>query len=245
MPANDIDVLVAPRQREVAVRALLKAGFALRPEPENISHEISLVRGPLTIDLHWDILRPGRTRHPMADQLLARRVRINELFYGLHDTDAVFLMLVHPAFARYVSSPNVALASVADVLLWLDKRTVDWDALAAQLDAMGVRAAAWMQQNWIAMLVDTGRINVPHAFLDRIRPGPLRRWYLRWWLRHDLSSRLLSKPLLIQAGLTLLLHDRASDAVRALRGWWNGRRLQATDPLLVLAKTTSAVRPAT
>jgi hypothetical protein len=73
--AGDIDILVSPAQREAAVRALLASGFPLNVSPENISHEATLIPGEVAIDLHWDILRPGRTRIGVADQLLDRRQR--------------------------------------------------------------------------------------------------------------------------------------------------------------------------
>src|SRR5215831_5433130 len=57
--ANDIDILVSPTQREAAAEALVAAGFEMRADATNISHEATLVRGPIVVDLHWDILRPG------------------------------------------------------------------------------------------------------------------------------------------------------------------------------------------
>ena len=239
-PASDIDILVHPDQREAAARALISAGFTLQAEPENISHEVTLTRGPIAIDLHWDMLRPGRTRIDMAEPLLTGRVRVgNEEagFWGLSDTDALFLMLVHPAFTRYVCSPTVALSSMADVLFWLESRPVDWDRLAARLEQTGLKTAAWAQLAWLAMLVEPEDLPAPPTFLQRIRPGQGRAWYLEQWLRRDLPGRFIDMPLLIQAGLTLVLHDRGSDTVRALQGWRRARQQRHSDPLLRLART--------
>ena len=68
----------------------------------------------------------------MVESLLSRRMRVVD-YYGLHDTDVIFLMLVHPAISRYVSSPTYAVISIADFLLWLRTRDVDWNALADRL----------------------------------------------------------------------------------------------------------------
>jgi hypothetical protein len=221
-PANDIDILISLDQRKAAVQALLGAGFELHADTKNISHEATFTRDSLAIDLHWDILRPGRTRIEVAQPMLSRRQRIDD-FWGLNDTDTVFLMLVHPAFTKYVCSPNVGLIRVVDFILWLHKRPVDWDAVAERLHDMGLKAAAWAVLKWFAMLLKPESMLVPRTFLARICPGPLRSRYLVYWLQNDLPTRWLRKPMLIQLGLTLLLHDRPSDAQRAISGWMRAR----------------------
>jgi hypothetical protein len=61
-PASDIDILIAPADRRRAAQALLDAGYSVHAEPANISHEATFSRGAVDIDLHWHMLRPGRTR---------------------------------------------------------------------------------------------------------------------------------------------------------------------------------------
>lgn len=227
--ACDIDILVSREQREQAVRALLEAGYVLHANPENISHEATLTRGEVGIDLHWDILRPGRTRIEVADLLLARRQRADG-YWGLDDTDTVFLMLVHPAFTKYVCSSNMGLNRIFDFMLWVHKRPVDWDAVAARLAQTGLNAAAWTVLQWFSMLAPAS-LPVPEAFVAKIRPGRVRSWYLMYWVKHGLPTRWLQKPLLIQLGFTLALHDRPSDAVRAVARWWRARKMRHDDPL--------------
>ena len=229
--AGDIDILISPAQREVAVKGLIEAGYALRANPENISHEATLVRGEVAIDLHWNILRPGRTRIEMADSLLMRRQRVDD-YWGLDDTDTVFLMLVHPAFAKYVCSPNMGLNRAFDFIFWLRKRSVDWDAVADRLAGAGLNTAAWTVLQWIAMLLPPRSLQVPDSFIARIQPGVIRARYLRFWLRHDLPTRWLKQAMLIQLFFTLFLHDHPSDALHAIRGWLRSRGLRHSDPLL-------------
>ena len=71
--ANDIDILVLPADRDRAVALLTVARYELRADPRNASHELTLARAPITIDLHWDILRPGRTSQ---SQVVAALLRI-------------------------------------------------------------------------------------------------------------------------------------------------------------------------
>jgi hypothetical protein len=229
-PASDIDLLIAPEQLLAAVDALKGAGFTLFVNPDIVSHEASLARGGVDIDLHWDILRPGRTRIDTVNILLARRRRSAEI-WGLDDADAVFLMLVHPAFAKYVCSPNMDLNKVIDFTLWATRRTIDWDAVAALLEQTGLCTAAWTVLRWYAMLLEPGLLPVSDDFVARIAPGPLRQRYLARWLERDLPARWLDRPARIQFGFTLFLHDRPSDAWHALISILRARRRQGDDPL--------------
>jgi len=227
-PAADIDILVLPSGRQRAARALLDAGYTVDADPANISHEACFVRAPVAIDLHWDILRPGRTRLDMTAGFLARRQRVNG-FWGLSDADAMFLMLVHPAFTKYVSSANMGLSRVADILLWIQNRATDWSTVLNLLDMAGLRAAAWTMLSWYRMLAAPAAASVLDEWMPSLRPGRRRAAYLQYWLTHDLPGRWLNRPLRIQLGFTLFLHDRSSDAWRALRGWLYSRRNRQRD----------------
>lgn len=132
----DIDILVTHDQRREAASVLVDEGFAMHPNSDNLSHEASFVRGPVEIDLHWDILRPGRTPKDFATTLLQSRQRLSE-FWGLQDVNAAYLMLVHPAFAKHVCSPSMGLNRVADFMLWLRIRSIDWNAVLELLERSG------------------------------------------------------------------------------------------------------------
>lgn len=230
-PAADIDILISRDQREAAASALIGAGFSLHATADNISHQATFTKGPVDIDLHWDILRPGRTRIEVTGLLLARRQRF-EGYWALDDTDTVFLMLVHPAFNKYVCSPNMGLNRVVDFILWTQQRNVDWDAVAALLEDTGLNTAAWTMLTWFSMLLEPKSLAVPDQFIARIRPGRMRSRYLGYWLKHDLPTRWLQKPLPIQLGFTLFLHDLPGDATHAIAGWLRARKMRNDDPML-------------
>jgi hypothetical protein len=216
-PASDIDILIEPANRRRAAHALIGSGYTAHAEPANISHEATFSRGFVSIDLHWHMLRPGRTRIDMTSQLLARRQRLNGQ-WGLSDDHTLFLMLTHPAFAKYVCSPNMGLGRVADFLLWIQRRPADWPAVLELLETAGLKTAAWTMLNWFRMLAPPDTHAILDRWVDSVRPGRLRAAYLRQWLLHDLPSRWLNRPLLIQFGFTLPLHDRPGDALHAIQG---------------------------
>lgn len=232
-PANDIDLLISPHHRLRAARVLLDNGYTVHVMPNNLSHEATFSHGLVDIDLHWHMQRPGHTRSDMTEGFLARRQQINGV-WGLSDNDVLFMMLIHPAFAKYVCSSNMGLGRVADFLLWIQKNEVDWPAVLQLLDAEGVKTAAWTQLSWFRMLAQPEAAKVIDTWLETLRPGRLRAAYLRFWLKHDLPTRWLNRPFLIQAGFTLFMHDGLADVLHALRGRLQAKRNQLEDARLLL-----------
>jgi len=220
---DDIDVLVSPKDRQEAARLLVDAGFKMHLNVINVSHEITLKTASADIDLHWNILRPGRTRTDLTAELLSRRIRVNG-FWGLSDSDSTFIMLVHPAFTKYVCSPHMGLGRVMSFLLWTPRVPAHWQPVTEMLERAGVRAAAWATLTWFEALAPERMHPQLGAWRNAIRPGPLRARYLEFWLRHNLPSRLIAHRLPILLGWTAFLHDRPSDAVLAYRGWRLSRR---------------------
>src|SRR5688572_6227585 len=180
----DIDVLVAPEQRAMAARALVDAGYRLRVDPSLASHEVALASDLVAIDLHWELLRPGRTPSSMTGELLARRHRQDGRWI-LSETDALFVLLVHPAISKHLSTSQMGLHRVADIVLWLQKYDTDWPALHQQLEASGLKTAAWTMLSLVRMLSPDRFAHRLEAPLRLLQPNPVRAAYLRAWLHGD------------------------------------------------------------
>ena len=232
-PSCDIDLLILPEDRRRAAAILIEAGFEPRPKAVSISHEASFTRGIVDIDLHWNILRPGRTRVDFTQELIARRQRTRNL-WGLSNDDTLFLMLTHPAFAKYVSSPSMGLARVADFLLWIRTRPADWGKVLEMLQRAGLKTAAWTLLSWFRMLAAPDAVAIIDGWIGSVRPGALRAAYLRQWLERDLPSRWLDRLFVIRFGFTLPLHDRPGDVLHALSGLRQARQNQLRDARLLL-----------
>ena len=224
----DIDVLVAPDQRADAARSLVSAGYRLRVDPGVASHEVGLVRDLVSIDLHWELLRPGRTPASLTEELLSRRQQ-HDGRWILSPTDALFVMLVHPAFAKHLSTSQMGLHRIADVALWLQKHDVDWPALHQQLEEAGLKTAGWTMLSLVKMLSPDAFARTLDEPLHSLRPDPVRVAYLKAWLNMDMSSRLAHLHTVRLLGLSTFLHDQPSGAWRALRGWQRSRGSRAKD----------------
>ncbi len=210
-PALDIDIMVKPEDRLEAIRAFQAGGFSFHGLPETISHECGLIKGNTCIDLHWDIMRPGRTREPMVDALLNSRVDYGS-HWGPGHGETLFLMLVHPVFTKYSTTPYARLVRLVDLAQLLHRHPGSVERAVPLLRAAGLATAGWITSTWLELLAPGSGAGV---LAGSLAPGRLRRSYLRHWLTHNLSTRLLGKPLLIQLGFTLPAHDTLRDAARA------------------------------
>lgn len=61
-PMSDVDLMVPSTQRSRAEETLRAIGFELSPIAAVMHHAVPFVRGELVIDLHWNIIGPGRSR---------------------------------------------------------------------------------------------------------------------------------------------------------------------------------------
>ncbi|RLA45916.1 MAG: hypothetical protein DRQ97_08825 [Gammaproteobacteria bacterium] len=232
-PAVDIDILVPEQQKVAAIKAFKQRGFDLYTSADIISHEANLVMGKTSIDLHWDILRPGRTRLSMVNALLESRVDYGS-HWGMSDEATLFIMLVHPVFAKYGTTPHASLMRMVDLAMLLSKSDLNWQAVLRLLNRAGLKTAAWITLQWYELLT---HLEPPSQLVAAIKPGALRQKYLNYWLEKNLSSKLLEKPIYVQLGFTLPAHDRFSDAIRAVRRARELRHHQEADLQALLLQT--------
>ena len=225
---HDIDLLVHADDRVKAARGLVDAGFVAVPDAQVISHELALSRDAVTVDLHWGLLREGRLASDCVAGMLRRRRRIQDVWM-LSAEDALFVLLVHPAFAKHLAAWEMGLHRVADILRWVQTQSFDWPTLKARLERNGVLTAAWASLWWLHMLTEPIQPAVLDTMLADTRPGRLRRSWLDCWLRLDLSERMSSVHWPRLVAFSPLLHDTPGDAIRALRGRRRAHRRRHAD----------------
>lgn len=212
-PAADIDLLVSPQEKIRAVQVLCNNGYTLSPDLTNISHEVSLTGGKVHLDLHWHIMRPGRTRIELTDLLLQTRQRC--AFFWAPDNDmALLVMLAHPVFTKYSTAPQSSIVRLADLRAWLSTQTTDWQRLLHLLENTGMKTAAWITAT---ILADLAGSHLPASLYEAIRPAQPKQFLLQKWLDLNLSAKFANYPILPKYIFTLLAHDRLSDIAGFIR----------------------------
>jgi len=225
---HDLDLLVRPEDKVGATAALINVGFVPAPDARSISREIVLTGQRVDVDLHWGLLREGRLRVELEREMLARR-RLSGDMWTLADDDALFLLLVHPAFAKHLDAWEMGLHRVLDLLEWLRRRPVDWPSVRTQLARAGVRSAAWATLRWTSLLA--GRQAPPQldVMLADLAPGALRSAWLERWLQADLPARTAGARWLRLLAFSAFLHDTPGDALRAFAGQRRAARRRDAD----------------
>jgi hypothetical protein len=225
---HDLDLLVRREDRVHAATALVSASFVAFPEADSISRELLLSRGPVNIDLHWELLREGRLRRDCTDDMLERRRRSGGLWM-LSPEDSFFLLVVHPAFAKHLGGWEMGLHRVADIVAWLRTQSFDWPAVRTLLEQSGVRTAAWATLRWVDLLTNPNPVNGLDAMLSDISPARVRRAWLDKWLSSNLSARTSDANWARLLLFSLFLHDTPRDSVRALTGRHRARKRSDAD----------------
>ena len=209
----DVDILVAFEDRLRAISTLQQHGFTMNVIPQIASHEVQLIWHEVEVDLHWDVMRPGRTRSSLVSDLLSRRIHLKNIPVPCAE-DAAVLMLVQPAFADHVCGPTMPLIRALDFYLLTQRVDLDWDRVTSVLAMQGVKTAAWTTLHWF-LLLNRAAAHVPAEFVNALTPPRAKAGYLLYWLEHDLPTRTRGLPGASQVAFTLALHDTARDAARA------------------------------
>lgn len=225
---HDIDILVCPAQRVDAAEALVRIGFVADIDVNNISRELVLTRHVVNVDLHWGILREGRLRADLSGDMVTRRRRSREVSL-LSSEDAVFLLLVHPAFAKHLHSWGMGVHRAVDILKYVDGQSFDWQAVLQRLRESGVTTAAWTTLRWVQLLAEPHVPDRLQRMLADTRPGGVRARWLEYWLSNDLPARLARWRYARLVGFSAFLHDSPADVLRALTGRQNAFRRRGDD----------------
>ena len=211
-PASDVDLLIREDDINRAASKLAEAGFDLRLDHKNISHELIAVKKTVALDLHWHIFRPGRTKYSLNDYLFSNRMMFEDL-NGLNSEASLVVMLVHPAFTKYIMSPASLLIHLVDQHKLLSKEDINQESLVRNLDHFGCKTAAWASLYLLDILSGNSAIA---TISDNLSPGRLRKKYIAYWIENDLVNKYWSKKIIIQGLFNLVLQDSLSDSIIAV-----------------------------
>ena len=211
-PSADIDILITRKNRDIAIKALIDAGMQFIPNEEVFSHECMFVDKTSTIDLHWNIMRTGRTRFDLTESLLNNPVNLNGINY-LNNESTLFVLLVHPAFNKYICSKDALLVRLVDLYKFLNKCQIKWDVLFKLIQKGGVNTAAWSTLYWLSNFTN---IAINDSLNNIRKPNYIKRKYIEFWIKNNLPNKFYNHRLIMRLGLGIFLHDSVKDGFNAV-----------------------------
>ena len=116
------------------------------------------------------------------------------------------------------------LIRAVDVDRMVRQLSIDWQVIVAETRELGLATAAWCTLSWV---VDWMNTPVPDWVLPALQPSPMRRAYLKQWLRHDPARIYRHSPFLSQVGFSLALEDRPHDILRTVSREFGRRTVPA------------------
>lgn len=207
-PSADIDIHIYPKDRDKAVAKLAQAGFDFYADRHCISHEVTLTKHSVAIDLHWALLRPGRTRMDVTGYLFANAIRLPQ-FWALNNQASLFVMLMHPVFTKHLNSPSSLLINLLDLQKLLQAEEPDWHQVISILSSAGNKTAAWCSLYWLQKITGT---SAPAELMAAVQPGRLRQHLARYWIERNSAAG--STPFRLQwaRAFSLTLQDSVRDS---------------------------------
>jgi hypothetical protein len=194
-PMADVDLLVQPLQVGAARRALRALGFA--PAFAALGHHAEpWTRGDFVLDLHWNIIAPGRSRIDLERVWSRTRPGWPEGAESLEATDALVFHLVHLARNR-LRLPLVNVVDGARLLELADRdtaleRAASWGLKRAAnhalrfIDAIlhgmtGDRPGGWPGPTWAELAVLSRPGPLAKVLFDTVTAGSWRQLAARSW----------------------------------------------------------------
>lgn len=233
-PSTDLDLLVAPLDRERAIRALVSAGGVCIASQASAHEQVVQLRS-VDLDLHWDVLAPGRLREGVTDEILRERV---PTVRGARPSEQhmLALALIHPAFAKHVCSRHIGLNRVIDTLRMLQTWDIEPEKLVQLTKSWGGFTGARASLYWLSKIsINTRLPRLNKTFGDS--DDGLRTRYLLRQIDRNWPDRWVDRSRFV-LGLTfsLWLQDSPEDALRAL----SARSLRATGTISTRATRSRA-----
>lgn len=133
-PMGDVDLLVREPDREIACNVLSKCGFAPAARRAVMHHAEPWTRGDFAIDLHWNIIAPGRSRIDLESIWSRMRSGWPAGAESLESNDLLVFHLVHLARNRL----RLPLMNVIDAARILERADVATARERARVWGLGV-----------------------------------------------------------------------------------------------------------
>ena len=206
----DSDVVVLPRHKEEVARILEEMGLTPKPGFLQATAQHDFGNGGELVDLHWEILRPGRSRISLAELAIEKRKKFGEVLWVADPPTTLAVLMIHTAISDYVTQ---RLVRALDILRWVYLFPESVAGAVDEILRSGVAPGAWLVGMWLKEIFGWG---LPEEELNRLRPGWFRCAYLRRWLKNDPLRCYERHRLVTQGAFSLVLQENGADILRAL-----------------------------
>jgi hypothetical protein len=222
-PSTDVDLLVCPEDRFRVFDAFDEIGAIAYESTAESEHEKTYAFNKVDLDLHWDVLAPGRLMPSYVRELMVRRVRTN-IGWRPSDTDCAFIAFVHPAFAKHVCSRHMGLNRVADTQRLFTRLSVNALELSEKLKRNGVFTGAKTSIYWISKIIKNDSLARYNSDFN-VCIDSLKFWYLRQWIDRNWPDFWVERNrVFLQLAFTAWLHDSPRHFLRVVRARFASRR---------------------
>lgn len=199
---NDLDILVRPAEFELALDALVQAGFRMKPggSPRQATRAAAYDRelnsdDGSVVELHRD-LSPYRLYALDQDGLFERAVafKFDQIpAKGLSPEDLLVHLVIHAAKSQF---SLIERKHLRDIRVLLAAEAIDWAVFERRAAAAGCRYAAWF---FLQASGNLENAQLPEETMAALSPGWISRGWAGLWL--DFKSF----PLLRYSGLPKIL----------------------------------------
>ncbi len=177
---TDLDLLIPVRQLPIATQALREAGFATHETPAGryLSGFLSPQEWPVELHVAYESFGLFDVDYEAVfERTIEFRFGVTAA-RGLSSEDLLLHLVMHAAKSHF---REIDEKHVNDIRIVVE-HSIDWSTYCERARAIGCQTATWI------MLEAASKIHgavVSQPTLEALRPGLLRRNWLRMWLRRN------------------------------------------------------------
>lgn len=221
---SDIDLLIHPEDLEKAIATVTDLGFFVEEEPIeghfhcSYSKPIPNSKIPLTVELHWGLLKDDTSKLPMDEFWVNARPLPNyQHIFELCDYHTFYMICLH-GWRHNLDSPKHFL----DIIQLIYR-------IGDQIDYIDLLIQAKNHRTQKRMIRTLSIVYQQHPYLQKVRPLPVRRLNFWDYRVFKMGHKTTLKNYLDFLDYSFLSYDSWSYSSSEFFGWI--KSLQATKPL--------------
>jgi hypothetical protein len=223
---SDIDLLIQPEDLQKAISIVTALGFSVEEEPIeghfhcSYSKPIPNSKIPLTVELHWNLLKDDTSKLPIEEFWVNARPLPNyQHIFELSDYHTFYMICLH-GWRHNLDSPKHFL----DIIQLIYR-------MGDQIDYIQLLIQARQHRTQKRMIRTLSIVYQQHPYLQKIKPLPVRRLNLWDYQAFKMGHKKTLKNYLDFIDYSFFSYDRWSYCRSEFFGWI--KSIQAKKPLII------------